>query len=162
MKKSILILIFVSILLVFNTSCSKAEIQLAVELLEGSGSYSQQDDTSTIRLVASVNLEQSNIVREDMLAAITAWQFTIKEAGQITLIINNENYPLILGDIFINFSSGLHLGSLYVIIELPSSLAGDIFNGGNPDNMEMLMFAVDENGSGYEVTGAADFEFTRN
>ena len=162
MKKSILILILVSVLLVFTTSCDKAGIQVAVELLEGSGSYSQQDDTSTIRLVGWVNFDQSNIVKDELLAAVAGWQFTIREGSQITLIINNENYFTVLGNIFINFSSGLHLGSLYVIIELPAPLAGDIYNGGNPDAVDMKMFVVDENGNGYEVDGSADFQFTRN
>lgn len=162
MRKSILILVFVvSVLLMFNTSCDKVGVEIVLDILEGSGSYSQQDDTSTIRLIGWASFSQSRISKETVWASISYWQFQIKVGNQTMLIIDGTNYPLVVGDIFINVS-GLESSRLWVYIEPPSPIPGDIFNGYNPDTIDMIMQVVDENGNSYDVTGTADFEFTRS
>ena len=162
MRKSILILVFVvSFLLVFNSSCGKTEIELEWDLLEGNGSYSQQDDTSSIRLIGMLHFNQSRIVTDSLQAGISYWSFVVKEGEDLVFDLNISTYPLIIGDVFIN-QSGVEPLSLWVYIEPPNPIPGDIFNGRNPDNVEMYVQVIDENGTTYEGAITATFEFTRN
>ncbi|MCK5220674.1 MAG: hypothetical protein KAR14_03770, partial [Candidatus Aminicenantes bacterium] len=65
------------------------------------------------------------------------------------------------GDIHLNVALD-RMDYLWVAIESESPLEGDIFNGMNPDSVEVEMTIYDDGGGSYSVLNTIPFTFSRN
>jgi hypothetical protein len=161
MKKTVSFMIMIIAMMVFTSSCKKVELAFTWAKLEGTGTYSSADDTSTIKVEGWLRIEQSNISRTAIVANAVDWQFQVMEGQRIILQLNKDGYHQVLGDVFIN-TSDLELEFLWVYIETTTPKAGDIFNGANPDTMELAMLVQDDTGNIYEEVARGPFTITRD
>ena len=164
MKKTIyvvvILLIFV-LLLGFTSGCKKVEIdEFTWELVEGSGSYSSQTNTSSLRLNGKLTIVQPRIAYEPLKANILDWRYYLMEGEVPVVAIHPFNLGSIFGDILPSLS-GWQEDELWVQIQV-DSIDGDIFNGSTPDVMEISLAIEDEKGNFYNMVARAPFEFTRN
>jgi hypothetical protein len=162
MKKTLYVVIFVLILmLVFTTGCKKLKFEnWSWYLVEGNGSYSSQNNTSSIKLSSFLTIEQPRIVYEYMKANIRDWQYVLYEGDAIVGVITPTNYVALLGDNFPGIS-GWQDDYLWVQIQV-NGLDGDLFNGSNPDTMSIVLIIEDEKNNFYQVSAMAPFAFTRD
>ena len=164
MKKTIyvvvILLIFV-LLLGFTSGCKKIEIdEFTWELVEGSGSYSSQTNTSSLRLNGILTIVQPRIAYEPLKANILDWRYFLMEGEAPVVTIDPFRFASVFGDILPSLS-GWQEDALWVQIQV-DSIDGDIFNGSTPDVMEISLAIEDEKGNLYNMIARAPFEFTRN
>ncbi|NIM15767.1 MAG: hypothetical protein GTO45_27510 [Candidatus Aminicenantes bacterium] len=164
MKKTIYVVVFLLIfvlLLGFTSGCKKVEIdEFTWELVEGSGSYSSQTNTSSLKLSGILSIVQPRIAYEPLKANILDWRYYLLEGEAPVVAIHPFNYASIFGDIFPSIS-GWQEDFLWVQIQV-ETIDGDIFNGATPDVMEISLAIEDEKGNLYNMVARAPFEFTRD
>lgn len=164
MKKSVFVVVLAMVLLglLFTTGCKKIELDgLEWYLVEGSGSYSSLDNTSSLKINAWVSIGQPNIASGDPLkASLVLWQIILNNGQVLSQELNNENFRSVLGNVYASVSSWQE-DWLWIQLEVPSQ-DGDLFNGIDPDEMQMQILVEDSEGNTYSLVTAAAFEFTRN
>jgi len=162
MRKKILpfIVIVVAGLLLSTMSCKKANLDLSWYSMEGSGDYNSQDDTSSISLSGFVSLSIPQVATDEMWAEIVAWEFLVLEDSSVVLEINSNNYYTILGDLTLNQSS-LQTDYVWVVLQTLTPKVGDIYEGANPNSLQMTFWIIDNNGNSYVMEDTVEFQFTR-
>ncbi len=164
MKKTIdVIVLFLIFILVlgFTGGCKKAEIEeFTWELVEGSGSYASQTNTSSLKLVGVLSIVQPRIAYEPLKANIFDWRYFLLVGEAPVMAIHPLNFTTLFGDTFPGIS-GWQEDYLWLQIQV-NNIAGDIFDGATPDVMEISLAIEDEKGNLYNMTARATFEFTRN
>jgi hypothetical protein len=163
MKKIVLpLIVLAALLLVISTSgCKKADMDLTLSSLEGSGFYHSQDGTSGISVNGIVKLEIPNVVSDPMWAEIYAWRYLITAGNLVILDINSDNYLTVLGDITFDFS-GRQSSVLWISINTATPKSIDIYNGANPDTVILTLLILDSNGNTYTLENSAAFNFSRD
>lgn len=156
----VILLIFV-LLLGFTSGCKKVEIdEFTWEVVEGSGSYSSQTNTSSLRLNGILTIVQPRIALEPLKANILDWRYYLMEGEIPVVAIHPFNFVSIFGD-FLPGISGWQEDLLWVQIQV-DAIDGDIFNGSTPDVLEISLAIEDEKGNLYNMIARAPFEFTRD
>ena len=163
MRKIILpfIVVAAAALMVSTTACKKAELDYSWYSMEGSGFYHSQDNSSSIKLLGFVQIGTPRVATEVIYAQIAAWEYVILEGNQVVLDINSSNYYQVLGDLFIN-QSFQQSDYLWVALQTLTPKSGDIFNGANPDTVDITFWIVDDNGNQSVMNTTVNFEFTRD
>ncbi|MCP5052231.1 MAG: hypothetical protein GY940_34000 [bacterium] len=161
MKKIVSLILIIVALTIFATSCKKLVQELTWFKLDGAGAYSSQSDTSTIRVEGWVQIEQSEIAKLPSQLLIVDWQFLIFEGNQFVLELLKDGYYSLLGDVFLNTSS-LEFEFLWVYLETTTPKTGDLFNGFNPDTMQLTLIVQDADGNTYQLEAQTNFQFTRD
>ncbi|MGE5343833.1 MAG: hypothetical protein ACM3SY_20375 [Candidatus Omnitrophota bacterium] len=155
--------LFIIGLLLSITGCKKIKLEdVSWILLDGSGTYSSTDNTSSIKLHARIQINQSNIARDLVTASIEDWRFTISNGNQTAVILQKSNYHQILGkNVYLDIS-GTATDFLWLNIESIIPISGDIFNGVSPITVTSEMLLVDDNGNTITVENTGTFQMTKN
>jgi len=156
-----LIAIVVAVLLLSTTACKNPVLDITFYELEGSGTYNSLDNTSTIKLVGSVELKIPNVATDPMWGKIDSWEYMISEGNTIVLYLNSDISYEVLGDYTLNKSEE-NSNFLWLDIETVIPRTGDIYNGANPDTVTLTLLIVDSNDNFYTVGAAAPFQITRD
>jgi hypothetical protein len=164
MKKAIYVVAILPIFVLlvgFTSGCKKIEIdEFTWELVEGSGSYLSQSNTSSLKLTGILTIVQPRIAYEPLKANILDWRYYLLEGEAPVVAIHPFNFASLFGDTIPSIS-GWQENSLWIQIQV-EAIDGDIFNGSTPDVMEISLAIEDEKGNLYNMTARAPFEFTRN
>jgi hypothetical protein len=160
--------IFVSVLafallvsLMTTTGCKKTEFEDAQwELLEGSGFYDSQTDTTILNLNGRISLTQSRITNEIMRAEIINWQYAFFVGEDPVMAFDQTTYPDHIGDAWVSVS-GLEEDHLWIQIQTGLPIPGDVLKGATPDILQLGVIYRDDKGTTYTIVGQTDFEFTR-
>jgi hypothetical protein len=162
MKKIILpaIAIVVAALLLSTTACKSPELEITWFDLGGSGTYNSLDNTSTIKLFGTVQLNIPNVATKPMWGKIYAWEYMISEGPTIILYINSEISYEVLGDYTLD-TSDENSYFLWLDIETVIPRTGDMYNGTNPDTVSLSLWIMDNNDNMYNVSAVGPFQLTR-
>ncbi|MCP4147079.1 MAG: hypothetical protein GY757_04950 [bacterium] len=147
-------------LLLFSTACKKAKLEYSSYLLDGNGTYSAADNTTTISLRCTIELVQPNILKEALQASLVDWAFELKQGDVSVLNVNDKNYFNALGPVFLRTSS-LEDQYLFVMVESSVPIEGDLFSGNTPDTIIFYGWLEDENGNLAQVVYTGSFSATR-
>jgi len=164
MRKRVLWVGFIGMLAIIalmTASCKKTELELSWESLWGSGSYSSQNNTSTIQMGGWLKFYQNSLNTELVMARLVDWKFLVLEGGRVLFEVEKGNYNQVIENAFINESS-LDDGNLWIYLEAVPAILGDIYNGANPDGLQLQVVVQDEQGVTYDLIGDGTFTFTRN
>lgn len=153
--------ILIAGLMIFTTSCKDSGIEFVWEGLEGSGSYSSDTNTSTLVLSGLVRYSQQRVSSNYLFAKLDQWLFILRDGDDMVMTVNDTNYQDLLDGLFVNIS-GMEEEYVYVYIETRIPMTGDIFNGRNPDSVELQMLVYDDHNNQYTLTSTAQFQFERN
>lgn len=164
MKKIVFVVVLTLALVgvLSTTGCKKVELDgLEFFLVEGSGSYSSLDNTSTLKINTRISINQSDITENEPLkASLLLWQIVlITPDNTLSLELTNDNYRSVLGNVFASISNWQE-DWLWIELEVPS-VDGDLFKGVDPEQMQLSLLVEDNEGNTYTLGVAAQFEFTR-
>lgn len=169
MKKTVFILLIL-ILLVFSTGCKDPLLSFEWYLFEAEGSYSAAENQSYLKLNGWVKPVQSTVninpsyaldPSDFQLAKVSYWEYLILENETIVLRLTDGNISQVLNNIFTNVSTVEQPDYLWVIIESQIPIENDIFNGMNPDTVQLRVGINDSDGNVYVVEKSVSFNFTR-
>lgn len=164
----IIIIIFLTV--IFTQSCKDPSLDFEWFLFEAEGTYSAEDNTSFIKLNAWVEINQSSVninpsssvdATHFMYASIARWYYRVYSGDQLVFEITQYNIENLFGDILLNVAID-QMDYLWVAIESENPIEGDIFNGLNPDSVEVEMIILDDSGNTYSVIQTIPFTFSRN
>ncbi|MEN8221617.1 MAG: hypothetical protein ABFR36_00045 [Acidobacteriota bacterium] len=167
-KFKIIIFIFISIFLM--QSCKSPTLDFEWFLFEAEGSYSSESNTSYIKLNAWVKLNQSSIninpgsatdSTHFQSASVISWIYRIYSGDQLLFEIGPNNVNLHFKNILLNVGEE-QIDYLWVAIESEDPIAGDFFNGLNPDRVEVEMAIYDNDQNSYFISNSVPFIFDRN
>ena len=96
-----------------------------------------------------------------MYASIARWYYRVYSGDQLVFEITQYNIENLFGDILLNVAID-QMDYLWVAIESENPIEGDIFNGLNPDSVEVEMIILDDSGNTYSVIQTIPFTFSRN
>jgi hypothetical protein len=161
MKKAVSFILIVVVMVLFTTSCKKAELEFTWNKVEGVGVYSSADDTSTIKLEGWLRINQPSIIKTPFQVSIVDWAYYVAEGDTIVLELLKDGYHSVIGDVFINTSEQT-FDWLYVYIETTTPKAGNIYKGMSPNSLLLTFIIQDDQGNFYEQSVSAPFSFTTN
>ena len=170
MLKITKIIIIIFLITIFTQSCKDPSLDFEWFLFEAEGSYSAEDNTSYLKLNAWVEINQSSVNMNPsssfdstyfMYASVANWSYRVYSGDQLVFEITRFNIEHLFGDIHLNVALD-RMDYLWVAIESESPLEGDIFNGMNPDSVEVEMTIYDDGGGSYSVLNTIPFTFSRN
>jgi hypothetical protein len=163
MKKAVLTIFIAMVMVVmvfFTSSCKKAELEFSWNKVEGIGVYNSVENTSTLKLEGWLKIDQSSIVKTPFQVSIIDWVYYVTQNNTIVLEIPKDGYHSVIGDVFLN-TSELTFDWLYVYIETTTPKPGDLFNGMEPNQLELIFVIQDDQGNFYEQAVSAPFNYTR-
>lgn len=161
-KKSLpLIGVVVAVLLLSTSACKDAVFEITWSNLEGSGTYNSLDNTSTIKLSGSVEIDIPTVITQQMWAKIYAWEFIIRQGEQLVLYLNSDNNYDVLGDHTINKSEE-QTSLLWLELETQVPKPGDLYDGATPDSVELILYIADSDENTYSSSNVGSFTLTRD
>lgn len=170
MLKTTKIIIAIFLAAVFTQSCKDPSLDFEWFLFEAEGAYSAEDNTSYLKLNAWVEINQSSVnmnpsssvdATHFMYASIARWRYRVYSGDQLVFEISQYNIENLFGDILLNVALE-QIDYLWVAIESEKPIEGDVFNGMNPDSVEVEMLIYDDDGNSYSILRTTPFTFSRN
>ena len=170
MSKNIKLIIIISISLFFIQNCKTPELEYEWFTFEAEGWYSSNTDTSYLKLISSIKINQSSVninpantsdSRHFQPASITGWVYRVYSGENLLFEITEYNVNVIFEDIFLSVGEE-QVSYLWVTIESRSPLNGDVFNGLNPDRVEIEIEIQDNDGNTFHTENSFPFVFDRN
>jgi len=171
MLQTIKIFLIIVLSLFFIQGCKGPTLDFEWFQFDGEGSYSSDSSTSFLELNAWVKINQSSVninpagsndATHFQTASVINWEFRIYAGDQLVLYISERNIQYFPGDeILLNVAEDQY-DYQWVAILSENPVPGDLFNGLNPDRVEVEMSIYDSDGNGYFVSNSAPFLFNRN
>ena len=169
MLKSIKIIVIIFVTAIFIQSCKSPTLDFEWFLFEAEGSYSAVDNTSYIKLNAwvevnqsSININQNNVTDTTHFqgASVINWRYSVFEGEQLVFVVSDSSFNRMFGDTFLNVAKE-QIDYLWVAILSENPITGDIFNGMNPDRVEVEMSIYDTDRNAYFISNSVPVQFTR-
>jgi len=157
----IFIAIVAAVLLLSTTACKGPVLDMTWLELSGSGAYHSVDDTSTIKLSGSLQIDIPNVATNPMWGKITYWEYIISEGPNIVLYITSDSSYEVLGDYTLDKSEE-NSNFLWIDIETMIPRTGDLYKGANPDTVSLTMEIMDNDNNFYTMSASAPFQITRD
>ncbi len=170
MLKITKIIIVIFLITIFSQSCKDPSLDFEWFLLEAEGNYSTENNSSYLKLNSWVEINQSSVninpsssvdATYFMYASVVNWSYRVYSGDQLVFEVTRFSIEQLFGDILLNVATD-QMDYLWVVIESETPLKGDIFNGLNPDSVEIEMTISDDSGGGYSVINTIPFTFNRN
>lgn len=170
MKTRIIYLVIILAVATLSQGCKDPALDYQWFLVEGQGSYNSDSNTSGLKLNAWLKISQSSVninpnssadITHFQYASVASWSFRLFQGEELVFEVSSVDIGRVLGDIFINIAKDQY-DYLWVAIESQVPLEGDVFNGMNPDRLEVSIGVYDDSGSGDILTGSSSFAFSRN
>jgi len=163
MKKlvSVTFTIITIILMLATVSCKKSEAEFIWSKLEGSGSYSSTDNTSTIKLSGWIMAQQPEVRVQPLQLFLADWQYLVMEGSTVVINVKKDGVTQIFGDVTMS-ATEISYDFIWVEIETKTPKDGDIFSGHNPDALQFEVIIQDDSGNFYTMAAATSFQFERN
>lgn len=170
MLKTIKIILIISLTLFVLQGCKDPTMDFEWFQFDAEGAYSSETGTSHLELNAWVRINQSSVNMSPsnsadsthfQSATVVNWAYTIYAGEQVVAEIASNNISLQFDEIHLNVAKD-QIDYLWVAILSINPLSGDIFNGLDPDRVEVEMSIYDSDGNAYFVSNSVPFLFTRN
>lgn len=170
MYKTIKTILLIALSLFVLQGCKTPTMDFEWFQFDAEGAYSSESGTSHIELNAWVKINQSSVninpgsstdATHFQSATVVNWVYTIYEGEQVVAEISDNNISLQFEEIHLNVAED-QIDYLWVAILSTNPVPGDIFNGYNPDRVEVGMSIYDSDGNAYFVTNSAPFIFNRD
>lgn len=159
--RSLFIAMVVTALLLSTTACKGPVLDIAWSELSGSGTYHSLDNTSTINLSGSVDLNIPNVATNPMWGKISYWEYIISEGPNIVLYLTSDLSYGVIGDYTLDESEE-NSNSLWLNIKTMIPRTGDIYKGANPDTVSLTLEIMDNDNNYYTMSASAPFQLTRD
>jgi hypothetical protein len=161
MKKQVSLILVLVVMVIFSASCKNYQAELSWYQIDGSGYYDETNNTSSIKVEAWLQIEDTVIADFPPQLSLVDWQFVLLNSdGGPVMQIAKSGYYQVVGDALVN-TSDFEFDFLWVYIETTNPKTGDLFGGAVPTTMVVSIAAQDNEGNFYELQNSVPFNFTK-